>query len=165
LNEFCQVIDESQNPLKSHVKIRSPPPSVNNDDFENESQIDANLEIISDNDESIEHNTLANKKIEVLLESNIVKSLNFPLDSDWEYDPKTDDKPILNFKPGSKRDEDWIEHDKMLESGIGFENSYGISLILPDPNEIKILQSPQIYKKPELFQDGHKVLCSIILII
>ena len=88
-------------------------------------------------------------------------NLTIPLAPDWEFDPMTDGQENVSFTPGSKRDEDWEEHDRILKNGLGFENSYGVSLILPDPKSIRRLPPPNIsssiMKVGDVVQTGYQV--------
>jgi hypothetical protein len=54
--------------------------------------------------------------------------------NDWIFDPIADMRPIP-FKPGSVFDEDWKEHDERLSKTSGYENSYGISLLVIDNDQ------------------------------
>jgi len=110
----------------------------------------------------------ANTPIKTLSQSNLnvasssssaVKTANYqnvkiPLESDWVFDPIADNNLKLNFAPGSKRDEDWDDHDRELKKGFGVENSYGISLILreaPDPSQANAV----VPKSLLVFQNVH----------
>lgn len=86
--------------------------------------------------------------------------LTIPLALDWTFDPAVDENPSISFEAGSRRDEDWKENDSLLQEGCGCENSYGISLILPDET-IKQLPPSQlsssILKVDNIVQVAHEV--------
>lgn len=87
--------------------------------------------------------------------------LTIPLALDWSFDPAVDENPALSFEAGSRRDEDWQENDNMLKEGCGSENSYGISLILPDETIKKLPPSQlssSILKIDNIIQMGHEVI-------
>jgi hypothetical protein len=87
--------------------------------------------------------------------------LTIPLALDWSFDPAVDENPTMSFEAGSRRDEDWQENDNLLKEGCGSENSYGISLILPDETIKKLPPSQlssSILKIDNIVQMGHEVI-------
>lgn len=87
--------------------------------------------------------------------------LTIPLALDWSFDPAVDQNPAMSFEAGSRRDEDWQEHDQLLKEGCGSENSYGISLILSDETTKRQLTSQlssSILKIDNIVQIGHEVI-------
>eukprot|EP01036_Dinobryon_divergens_P028325 gene28325-37256_t len=86
-------------------------------------------------------------------------NLTIPLALDWSFDPAVDENPAMSFEAGSRRDEDWQEHDQLLKEGFGSENSYGISLILSDETTRRQLTSQlssSIFKIDNIVQIGHE---------
>jgi hypothetical protein len=47
--------------------------------------------------------------------------------NDYVFDPVADMQPV-NFGPGSTKDTDWVEYDRMLVMVNGIENSYGVDM-------------------------------------
>ena len=94
--------------------------------------------------------------------------LTIPLALDWTFDPAVDENPTIPFEAGSRRDEDWQEYDSLMKEGFGSENSYGISLILPDETIKKLPPSQlssSILKIDNIIQIAHEVIIPFYILI
>eukprot|EP01038_Epipyxis_sp_PR26KG_P010121 gene10121-13604_t len=162
--------------------IRSPPPSVDlNKPDEEEEYLGmddmSELEIV-ENDVTVNSNTMANKLLtstsgDEQLHNADSSDRRQSVDSakgelftksgklklDYVYNPVTDDIPV-SFTPGSLNDADYKDYESKI--GNGFENSYGMSLLVDEEGhsskpvtvQSTIDQSKKHHIMPK-FEPGH----------